>query len=163
MANGSKIVLIGATTLLVGIYTVALKQAQLTDTKAADQIGQISQMERVTDAALRVAVYRTQYNVKTYRDMGNMTALNITGTRTALGSDGATYSYNLYVPYAGYNATGTVTITLRDGMAQTGYSSKTYSVDVKKVNGTGSIATGTKPGYRTSVRGQWQLAKYELN
>ncbi len=156
MANGSKIVLIGATSLLVGIYTVALKQAQFTDIKAADQIGQISQSERITDAAFRASVYRVQTNVRTYRDvMGNPTALSIVATRTALGSNGGTYTYNLYVPYAGYHATGTVTVNVPSEKP------KTYSVEVKRVNGTGSIATGTKPGYRTSVRGQWQLTKYE--
>ena len=164
MSNGSKIVLVGATTLLVGIYTVALKQAQLTDIVAADQIGQISQTERVTDAAFRAAVYRVQTNVKTYRDlMGNMSALSIAATKTALGENGGTYTYNLYVPYAGYNATGTVTVTVPDGKATTHYVEKTYSVEVKRVNGTGSLATGTKPGYRTAVRGQWQLTRYQLN
>ncbi|HCA81259.1 MAG TPA: hypothetical protein DEP53_16135 [Bacteroidetes bacterium] len=169
MSNGSKIVLVGATTLLVGIYTVALKQAQLTDIVAADQIGQISQTERVTDAAFRAAVYRVQTNVKTYRDlMGNMSALSIAATKTALGENGGTYTYNLYVPYAGYNATGTVTVTvpvnkgLQDVRALQDYV-RTYSVEVKRVNGTGSLATGTKPGYRTAVRGQWQLTRYQLN
>lgn len=149
-------------TLAVGIYTVALKKAELTDVRAADQIGEISQIERITDAALRASVYRVQVAVKTYRDASNMTAISIAATRTALGNNGGTYSYNLYVPYAGYHATGTVTVTVPVNRPFPDYV-KTYSVTVKRVNGTGSIGTGTRPGYRTSIRGQWQLTKYELN
>lgn len=162
MANGSKIALVSAMTLVVGIYTVALKEAQLTDVKSADLMGEVSQMERVTDAAFRASVYRVQAYVKSYRDVGNMTALSIVATKTALGSNGGTYAYNLSVPYGGYHATGTVTVTLPVNRPFPDYV-RTYSVEVKRVNGTGSLATGTKPGYRTAVRGQWQLTKYQLN
>jgi len=65
-----------------------------------------------------------------------------------------TYSYNLYVPYASYNATGTVTVNLP------GEQVKTYNVEIKKVYGTGGTGTGTKPGNKNFVRGQFQLTKY---
>jgi hypothetical protein len=159
MGNASRIVLVGASTLLVGIYSVSLKRAQLTDIQAADLIGRTAQVERITDAALRVAVYRVQANVKMYRDsLKNNIALSIapTSPRQALG--GGTYTYNLYVPWGQYYATGTVTVSPPNEQ------SKTLTVRVDRVNWTGSTVagtnTGTKPGYHRAIRGQWQMTSW---
>jgi hypothetical protein len=162
MGNASRVVLVGAASLVVGIYSVGLKKAQLNDIQAADLMGKAAQIGRVTDAALRVAVYRVQANVMNYRDVLHSTAgINISATRTAL--DGGTYSYNLNVPTTypypytnpvGYNATGTVTVNIPNELP------KTYNVEIKRVNGTGSTGAGTKWGYRSLVRGQWQMTRY---
>jgi hypothetical protein len=159
MGSAAKIILTGAASLIVGIFSFGLYRAQVKDLEAAALIGKVSQLERVRDHAFRVSVFRVQANVKSYRDAGNMSALNIAASRTNMGpgpnSGVGTYSYNLYVPYAGYHATGTVTVNLP------GEGSKTYNVEVKRVNGTGSTGTGTKPGYRSFVRGQWQMTAFK--
>lgn len=157
MGTASRVVATGAFALITGIYTVGLKNAELTDVRAADLIGKASQIERVKDAAFRATTYRVQVNVKAYRDAGYLTALNISGTRNAL--DGATYTYNMYVPFGSNHATGTVVVTIPENIAGKSIT-KTYNVEVKRVNGTGSTATGVRAGYRGIARGQWQMTNY---
>ena len=137
---------------MVGIFAVSLKRVQLLDAQTAFARVKRVQTERIEDAALRVAVYRVQANVKAYRDAGDNRALSITASRTALG--GGTYAYNLYVPWGQYYATGTVTLNPPNE------ASKTIALRVDRMNGAGSTGTGTKPGYRRLIRGQWQMTKY---
>jgi hypothetical protein len=153
LGNAAKIILIGATSLIVGIFAVSLKRVQLLDAQTAFARVKRVQTERIEDAALRVAVYRVQANVRQYRDvLHDSTALNVRGTRTALG--GGTYYYDLYVPRAQYYANGTVTVS------PPGEASKTIKVRVDRMSGINSLATGTKPGYRRLIRGEWQMTKY---
>lgn len=153
MGSASKIVLVGAASLVVGIYAVALKRNQTNDMSTSWSYVKRVQTERIEDAAIRFAAYRVQYNVDNQRIvLGSMTAFTVGATKTALG--GGTYTYNLSVPANAYYATGTVTVNPPNE------DSKTISIRVDRVYGTGSTGVGTKPGHRRFVRGQFQVTKY---
>lgn len=155
MGNAAKIVLVAATSLVVGVYAVSLKKVQTINLEAAlTYVDPVETNCGIEDAALRCAVYRIQANVSAYRGMGNSTALSIAASRTALG--GGEYYYNLYVPYAQWYATGYVDVTPVNKPTRRIY------VRVDKMIGTGcslTAATGTKPGYRSYVKGAWQITQ----
>lgn len=149
MGSAAKIVLVGAMSLVVGIYSVSLKRAQTTD--LVTSISQVSrvQNESVEDMALRVAVYRVQAN----RDADMSTVYSISGTKTLLGGGTYTYSFLNIAINKVLNIAGTVTVTVSNG------ATKTIDVTVSKVNAGDPAFPNTKPGHRHFVRGRWQITK----
>lgn len=157
MGNAAKIVLVAATSLVVGVYAVSLKKVQTINLQAAlTYVDPVETDCGIEDAALRVVVFRVQNGVTQYRGAGNSTAITISATRTALG--GGSYYYNLYVPYGTWYATGYVDVTPLNKPV------KRINVRVDKMIGTGvsffpSTPKGTKPGYRSYVRSAWQITQ----
>jgi len=140
MGSASKVVLVGAASLIVGVYGISLKMVQGTDVETALSRMQIVQNERAEDAALRAAldrITRAPYLGKS----------SLSGTVTALG--GGTFYYN-YTTHYTTDSTGTATLT----MNQNG-DSKTIDVTMKQT-------TTTKPGFRHVLRGRWQVTKYHV-
>lgn len=150
MGSASRVILIGATSLIVGIYAVSLKTIQTNDIQAAmSQVNRV-QTERVEDAALRVVVSRIP---------SNLSYSSFSDSRTALGGGSYTYamfrnSYSDYPsvshPYV-YYWTGTVTLYPPVGDPKV----ITIQAD-KSVN----MGGATKPGFRRLIRGQYQVTKY---
>jgi hypothetical protein len=137
MGSASKVVLVGAASLIVGVYGISLKMVQGSDVgTAVSQVKQL-QNERTEDAALRAALDRIT-------KAPNLGRSNASGTVTALG--GGTFAYN----YTGHTTWGTATLTMnQDG------DSKTIDVTIEKT-------TTTNPGFRHILRGQWQVTKYHV-
>lgn len=158
MGNAAKIILVAATSLVVGVYAVSLKKVQTINVQTAmTYVNAVDAECGTEDAALRVAVSRVQAGVTMYRITYPSYVsypVSIVSTRTALG--GGEYTYNLYVPAYQYYATGYVDVTPLNKPTKRIY------VRVDKVIGTGcSLGTpkGTKPGYRSYVRGAWQMTQ----
>jgi hypothetical protein len=150
MGSASKVILVGATSLIVGIYAVSLKTIQTNDVQAAmSQVNRV-QIERVEDAALRVVVSRIP---------SNLSYASFSDSRAALG--GGSYSYNIYryaysdypsVPHPyKYYWSGTVTLTPPFG------DPKVITMQADKSDNMGGA---TKPGFRRLIRGQYQVTKY---
>lgn len=149
MGSASKIVLVGAASLVVGIYSVSLKRVQTIDLLTSISQTSRVQTESVEDMALRAALYRVQYN----RDLNMSYVYSVTSTKTLLG--GGTYTYNF--PNIAINKVldikGTVTVTPPNE------ATKTIDVTVSKVGAGDPAFPGTKPGHRHFVRGRWQITK----
>jgi hypothetical protein len=77
-----------------------------------------------------------------------------TTARSPLLPQGQLLVVERYVPWGQYYATGTVTLNSPNE------ESKTIALRVDRMKGAGSTGTGTKPGYRRLIRGQWQMTKY---
>jgi hypothetical protein len=137
MGSASKVVLVGAASLIVGVYGISLKMVQGTDVGTALSQVRIVQNERTDDAALRAAldrITRSPYLGK----------YSLTGSLTALG--GGTMNYN----YTSYTSWGNMTLTMnQDG------DSRIIDVTLEK-------KTTTNPGFRHILRGQWQVTKYHV-
>jgi len=135
MGNAAKVVLVGAASLIVGVYGVSLKTVQGNDAQVALSQTSLIQNERAEDAAVRATldqVTRSPYLGK----------YNRTGTVTGLG--GGTFSYN----YTTHTTWGTATVTMN------------VNGDVKTIDVTMAKQTSTSPGFRHMTRGQWQVTKY---
>jgi len=155
MGSAAKIILVGAASLIVGIYAVALKGNQTNDLATSWSYVKRIQTERIEDAAVRMSAYRVQYNIDNQRtNLGNMLAFTVGATKTAPG--GGTYTYNISVPANAYYGYGTVIVTPPNE------DPKTISIRVDKVYGLSSTNAGTKPGHRRFIRGQYQVTKYQV-
>jgi len=136
MGSSSKVILVGATSLIVGVYAISLKKAEADGVGAAMKYVNRVQNERVEDAALRAA-------------MGPFVKSNgvndRSGTMEAL--DGGTFTYSIVKrPVSRYSLPScdlTVTIT-REGVT------KTITAWVKKDR-------TTKDGARKIRRGEWEV------
>src|SRR3972149_4219645 len=143
MGSASKVILIGATSLIVGVYATSLKKVQAGDLETA--LARVSriQTERVEDAAARVVVSRISPYLSYTTSYPYYTT--ITGQREALGGGYFTYTMEIHSTYA------TATVTLY----QTG-APKVITIRADKM-------TTTKPGFRRILRGQWQVTKYYVS
>jgi len=137
MGSASKVVLVGAASLIVGVYGISLKMVQGTDLGTALSQTRRVQNERAEDAAMRAAVYQ----ITKAPLLGKS---NTSGTVNALG--GGTFYYN----YVTHTTWGTATLTMIQGG------------DTKVVDVTMEKKTTTSPGFRHILRGQWQVTKYHV-
>jgi len=138
MGSASRVLLVGATSLIVGVYAVSLKGTQTNDLTAAISTLNRVQTERIEDAAVRGAldrIVRAPYYGR----------YNMAGSITALG--GGSY----YVNYTTYTTYGYATITYYPPTGDT----KTLDVRYDKMS-------TTKPGFRHMTRGQWQSTRLHV-
>jgi hypothetical protein len=140
MGSSSKVILIGATSLIVGVYGISLKKAETDGMKAAMKHMDRVQNERTEDAAMRTALCAFVADNGANDKSGSLTAL-----------DGSTFTYSVAkirgrgVPDEG-NYRLIVTIT-KDGV------SKTTTSVVTRVLG------NMKRGARVIHRGKFQVSK----
>ena len=140
MGNAAKVVLVGAASLIVGVYGLSLKAVQGNDATIAMARATRVQNERAEDAAVRAILdraIRSPYLGK----------YNMTGSLNGLGGGTftATYTTNYPSTYSGH-----ATIT----MSQNG--------DTKIIDVWMAKQTSTNPGFRHITRGQWQVTKYHV-
>lgn len=148
MGNASKIVLVGAASLIVGVYGISLKMVQGTDVGTALSHVRLVQNERVEDAAVKAALER----ITRAPLLGKSST---SGTVTALGGGTFQYSYTkdstvvcTNPPFTYYYGHATLT------MIQYG-DTKTFDVSMQN-------KPKTNPGFRHILRGQWQVTKYHV-
>jgi hypothetical protein len=132
MGSSSKVILVGAMTLIVGTYAVSLKQVQTKQVAAASAVVDRLQQEQTFDAAMRAAL--DAYVA------GNGSS-DKSGTLTAV--DGGTFTYS--VKNVDGVATLTVTMTRNGGI----------KVATAKLTKTSSKV---KQGSRRIHRGQWEAS-----
>ncbi len=144
MGNASRVVLVGAMSLVVGIYGVSLKSVQTTDLNASLMPVKRVQFERQAAAAVRIAANTWVGNYNIYG------GYNWSSSGTALGGGTCTfdfaYNYNYGNDY--------VDITLKvpsNGDA-------TPRVVTARLQNTGG--SGMLQGPRKIRRGTWQVTKY---
>jgi hypothetical protein len=151
MGSASKVVLVGATSLIIGIFAVSLKTVQSDDIKTAMVDTKRIQFEQVQAAAVRTAM-------NSFVSNGGW---SLSGSRNALG--GGTYSYSFYRPthWDGFSwvpdniyADLTLTATL-DGVSR---------VITARVEDTSLRSDASqkyvKQGPRKIHRGTWEVTKY---
>ncbi|MBF8296622.1 MAG: hypothetical protein HW389_3167 [Bacteroidetes bacterium] len=133
MGSSSKVILVGAMSLIVGVYAISLKKAEASGVEAALKHVNRVQSERLEDAAIRTAMFTFVKNGGKY---------SYYGTKLALG--GGTYSY-LMITHGTW-ADLSVTVT-KNGVKK----NITARVDKR--------TTGVKKGARSIHRGQWEVTK----
>jgi hypothetical protein len=148
MGSASKIILIGATSLIVGIYAVSLKKVQANDINTALVEVKRVQFERVQAAALSTAL-------SSFVSFG---AVDLVGSKTQLGGDTTfTYSFTSYGDYAYL----TMTVYQRNfytddhGHLQNVLVPRVITATVEYTYG-----YGVKQGPRKIHRAMWQVSKY---
>jgi hypothetical protein len=132
MGSSSKVILVAATTLIVGTYAISLKQVQTKQVVAASAEVDRLQDEQTLDAAMRAAL--DEYV------LGNGNS-NKSGTLTAV--DGGAFTYTV-VKNGSAGATLTVTLT-RGGRTRVATATLTKT--------TGNV----KQGSRKIHRGKWEV------
>ncbi len=140
MGSASKIILVGATSLIVGIYAVSLKKVQANDINTSMLDVKRVQFERVQAAAVRTAMAH----------FVSLNAHDLTSFRTQLGGD-TTFTYT----FTSYGTTANLTMTV--------YQRNQDNVLVPRVI-TASLentgVSGVKQGPRKMHRAAWQVTKY---
>jgi len=139
MGSSSKVLLVGATSLIVGVYAISLKNVQTIGMRNAQSQVNRMQNERVVDAALILALDKV-------KNTGGFVNTTVTG-KHALGAD---------ITYTISNANGdTATILLT--ITRNGFT-ETIKALVEKISTTkGHGKDRQKRGYRKMHRGDWQL------
>jgi len=130
--GGSKVVLVGATSLIVGIYSLSLKRVESDYVKASSNRVTVVQLDRLAEATLRLAV----------NDLANgWSARSVKGKKALGGSADYTISKN--------GLTYTITATVKVNGA------------TKTIVATAENATGTvKKSFRSIHRGRYVVTKY---
>ena len=130
--GGSKVVLVGATSLIVGIYSLSLKRVESDYVKASSNRVTVVQLDRLAEATLRLAV----------NDLANgWSARSVKGKKALGGSADYTVSKN--------GLTYTITATVKVNGA------------TKTIVATAENATGTvKKSFRSIHRGRYVVTKY---
>lgn len=130
--GGSKVVLVGATSLIVGIYSLSLKRVESDYVKASSSRMKMVQLDRLAEATLRLAV----------NDLANgWSARSVKGKKALGGSADYTISKN--------GLTYTITATVKVNGA------------TKTIVATAENATGTvKKSFRSIHRGRYVVTKY---
>ncbi len=149
MGSASKIILIGATSLIVGIYAVSLKKVQTNDINTALVEMKRVQFERVQAAAIRTAIDKFISNP--YLGLYDIPPL----TRPQLGSD-ASFTYSFTGTNPGVSSNLQVTVYQRNQ-----YNTlvpRTITATVTNIS-----SGGVKQGPRRIHRGTWQVTKYYVN
>jgi len=130
MGSSSRVILVGATSLIVGVYAISLKNVQSNNLKTAVvQVNRV-QIERLTDAALSLALHHIVF-------MGGGSSAQCNWTEVA--ALGGTVKYK--IPSVKNNS-ATVYITVK-----TGDLNKNFKAVMEKKQG--------KKGYRKVHRGEW--------
>ena len=141
MGSSSKIVLVGATSLIVGTYGISLKQAQTNQIFAAKALFTQVNKEKVMDAAMRAAIDGVA------KSNGN---LNKYSGKSSTALDGGTFDYSVTKVENGHDATWTLAVTMvRDRVTSTAFA------NIVKLGGP------DKPdqGPRKVHRGKWQVSQ----
>lgn len=133
MGSSSKVLLVGATSLIVGVYAISLKNVQTTGMLTAQTHVNRMQNERVVDAALILALDKVN-------STGGNTNTTVTG-KHALGAD-ITYT----ISHANGNS-ATINLTITKGTF-----TENITATAQKISGK------QKKGYRKMHRGNWGLA-----
>jgi hypothetical protein len=130
--GGSKIVLVGATSLIVGIYSLSIKRAETTYATSSMNRVRTVQVDRLAEAALRLAL----------NDFANgYTSRSVAGKKFLGGSADYTASK--------HDSTYTITATVKVGAIQ------------KTIVATVAQATSMlKKSLKAAHRGQWYVTKY---
>jgi len=147
MGSASKVILVGATSLIVGIFAASLKAVQTNDIKTALVDTKRVQFEQVQGAAVRTAM-------SLFVSYG---CGDLSGTRNALG--GGTYSYSFVSHWnttlGAYDYSDlTLTATL-DGVSRV----ITARVEDTSLRSDPSLRY-VKQGPRKIHRGKWEVIKY---
>jgi hypothetical protein len=155
MGNASKIILIGATSLIVGIYAVSLKKVQTNDLGIALVNVKRVQFERVQAAAVQSAL-------SLFYSYG---AGDLSGTRNALGGGTYTYNFNSHwnssvwdprsYSWGAYDyANMSITLTL-DGVPRV-ITAKVERTDLTS----SSLYPYVRQGARKMRRASWEVSKF---
>jgi hypothetical protein len=140
MGSSSKVLLVGATSLIVGVYAISLKNVQTTGMQTAQSYVNRMQKERLVDAALSIALDDTKASFSNNTLKHNGDTKVVTG-KSALGG---AINYTLIRKT---NSTAEIDITV----TTTG-------------NGTSRIVVAQveqqkkNHGYRKVHRGDWRVA-----
>jgi hypothetical protein len=148
MGSASKIILIGATSLIVGIYAVSLKKVQTNDINTALVEMKRVQFERVQAAAIRTAIDK-------FISAPYYGSYDISSSRFQLGND-TTFTYSFTGTDPGVSSSLQVTV----------YQRNQYNVFVPRIitaTVTNTSSGGVKQGPRRIHRGTWQVTKYYVN
>ena len=137
---GSKALLFGAISLIVGVYAISLKNVQNTGMLAAQSGVDRMQNERVVDAALILAL-----------DKVKNTGGNVNTTVTGKHALGAEISYTISGA-DGEKANVSLTICKRD-LTQKIIFTQIVKATVEKI----AEAKSHKKGFRKAHRGKWQI------
>ena len=141
MGSSSKVLLVGATSLIVGVYAISLKNVQSTGFQTAQSQVNRMQNERLVDAALILALDKVKNTGGSFP-----TPVAVTGKK-ALGAD-ITYTIS---NGDGENATILLTIT-KGGFTQT-----VKATVAKLTSGKDKDKIHQKTGYRKLHRSDWQI------
>ena len=134
MGSSSKVLLVGATSLIVGVYAISLKNVQTAGMQTAQSHVNRMQEERLVDAAVIMAI-------NDVKNSGGNENKAVTGAH-ALGAD-ITYSIS------GANGNhANIFLTITKGGFTT-----TVKAKVERISG----SHGPKQGMRKLHRGIWQL------
>jgi hypothetical protein len=140
MGSASKIILVGATSLIVGIYAVSLKKVQANDINTSMLDVKRVQFERVQAAAVRTAMSHFVANG----------ALNLTSSRLQLGGD-TTFTYN----FTSYGSSASLAMTVYQRNQENVLAPRVITARVEDTFG-----SGVNQGPRKIHRGTWQVTKY---
>ncbi len=153
MGSASKIILVGATSLIVGIYAVSLKNVQTNDVTTALVDVKRVQFERVQAAAVRSAL-------SVFYAWG---AGDLSGTRNALGGGTFSYSFSSHwnsgawdprtLSYGAYDYANMAITLYLDGVP------RTITARVERTDLAGSYGY-VKQGPRKMCRASWEVTKY---
>jgi hypothetical protein len=139
MGSSSKVLLVGATSLIVGVYAISLKNVQTTGFQTAQsQVDRINN-ERLVDAALSIALddTKTSFAANVLKKNGDTKTVN---SKPALGG---TIGYTLIRKT---NSTAEIDITVLSSAGK----NKIVVAQVEQ--------TKKNHGYRKVHRGDWRVA-----
>jgi hypothetical protein len=131
MGSSSKVLLVGATSLIVGVYAISLKNVQTTGLQTAQSLVNRLQKERIVDAALSLALDDVQKHGSHDKTVTGKHALGGTIDYTVIRKSSSSAEIDLTVTIA--NGTGRIVV------AQVEQAKK-------------------KSGYRKVHRGDWRVA-----
>lgn len=135
--GSSKIVLVGATSLIVGIYSLSIKKVESSYVANSINSGRIVQADRMIEAGLRLALNDLAKGRVWRRGR------SVAGKKTLGGS----VDYNI----AGSSRSGNASIFVRVNL--NGFK--------KNVRATAQVMSGKIPrGFKQIHRGQWVITKY---
>jgi len=132
--GSSKVVLVGATSLIVGIYSLSIKKVETYYVKAAVERADIVQIDRLTEAAMRLALGQIANTSTRSRTVRNVSAL------------GGSFDYT--IKRQGRKS-AQVTLTVRTGTVErTVKAFVNYTTEPRKNS------------MKTPSRGNWTVYKY---
>jgi hypothetical protein len=132
--GSSKVVLVGATSLIVGIYSLSIKKVETDYLKGSAQRANTVQVDRLTEAGLRLAVGDIANNGTSNRARSNKTVL------------GGLFNYTIQRVN---NNSALVTVLVKSGSLERTIRAKVdYTTDVRKNS------------LKVIRRGNWVASKY---
>jgi len=139
MGSSSKVLLVGATSLIVGVYAISLKNVQTDNFKVAQSRVDLVQNERLVDAALTLALDKV-------KKTGGSMNTTVSGKKV-LGGD---VSYS--ITSANGKLAKIVLTVSKNGTV------RRVNATVEKIEpSAGPGKTSQKQGFRKIHRGNWQV------